>query len=291
MCDDAKRASSDDGSESVEPSKRQRTEDTAAPAPEATAAAPAPAPAAAAAASSAPAAANSDELIKAAPKLIAAMRTSAAKCLKVAEKVASLLEEGRVIRLSNAGAVFDILSAGVEDPIRWRRPEVRPAFRRLYSAAATRLSYFPVQQQQSIRVWQLGVVTLIDLMATNPDVFAKAVLELRKYLLQIPCANPADEPRSSAQPGYSHLQVGAREYLPERTRPAWCLAIADCLAVVVAKFEGPRAWARADVNGLVKLAALRRQNFRKPQQEQLDGWERERRADAMTAVLDKADCL
>ena len=40
-------------------------------------------------------ASSSDELIAAAPKLIAAIRV-AGKCVKVAEKVASLLEEGRV---------------------------------------------------------------------------------------------------------------------------------------------------------------------------------------------------
>ena len=91
-------------------------------------------------------ASNSDELIAAAPKLIAAIRV-AGKCVKVAEKVASLLEEGRV-KPSNAGAVFEILTAAVEDPTRWRKPAMRAAFRRLFCAADARLVLFAMPQQQ-----------------------------------------------------------------------------------------------------------------------------------------------
>ena len=89
---------------------------------------------------------SSDELIAAAPKLIAAIRV-AGKCVKVAEKVASLLEEGRV-KPSNAGAVFEILTAAVEDPTRWRKPAMRAAFRRLFCAADARLVLFAMPQQQ-----------------------------------------------------------------------------------------------------------------------------------------------
>lgn len=91
-------------------------------------------------------ASSSDELIAAAPKLIAAIRV-AGKCVKVAEKVASLLEEGRV-KPSNAGAVFEILTAAVEDPTRWRKPVMRAAFRRLFCAADARLVLFAMPQQQ-----------------------------------------------------------------------------------------------------------------------------------------------
>ena len=91
-------------------------------------------------------ASSSDELIAAAPKLIAAIRV-AGKCVKVAEKVASLLEEGRV-KPSNAGAVFEILTAAVEDPTRWRKPAMRAAFRRLFCAADARLVLFAMPQQQ-----------------------------------------------------------------------------------------------------------------------------------------------
>lgn len=71
----------------------------------------------------------------------------AGKCVKVAEKVASLLEEGRV-KPSNAGAVFEILTAAVEDPTRWRKPAMRAAFRRLFCAADARLVLFAMPQQQ-----------------------------------------------------------------------------------------------------------------------------------------------
>ena len=93
-------------------------------------------------------ASSSDELIAAAPKLIAAIRV-AGKCVKVAEKVASLLEEGRV-KPSNAGAVFEILTAAVEDPTRWRKPAMRAAFRRLFCAADARLVLFAMPQQQVV---------------------------------------------------------------------------------------------------------------------------------------------
>ena len=38
------------------------------------------------------------------------------------------------------------------------------AFRRLFSAAAARAQLFPVHQQQSLKIWQLRIVTLIDLL-------------------------------------------------------------------------------------------------------------------------------
>ena len=93
-------------------------------------------------------ASSCDAIIAAAPKLIAAIRSSG-KCVKVAEKVASLLEEGRV-KPSNAGAVFEILTAAVEDPTRWRKPAMRPAFRRLFCAADARLVLFAMPQQQAM---------------------------------------------------------------------------------------------------------------------------------------------
>ena len=57
------------------------------------------------------------------------------------------LEEGRV-KPSNAGAVFEILTAAVEDPTRWRKPAMRAAFRRLFCAADARLVLFAMPQQQ-----------------------------------------------------------------------------------------------------------------------------------------------
>ena len=201
-----------------------------------------------------------DELVAAAPKLASAIR-SPAKCVKVAEKVASLLEEGRV-KISNAQAVFDVLSAAIEeDPMRWRKPAMRAAFRRLFGAADARLSLFQLHQQQSIKVWRLRVVTEVDLLSNHPEQFANAVLEVTMKLRRLPCDNPANEPRSSAQPGYKHLLTSRQDYLPERTRPTWCIAILEFLEVLVARFEGPQLWARPEVNTLVKLAAERRQNF------------------------------
>ena len=108
----------------------------------------APAPAESAAESSTAPLPSCDEIIAAAPKLIAAIR-SAAKSVKVAERVASLLEEGRV-KPSNAGAVFEILAAAVEDPTRWRKPSMRSAFRRLFCAADARLVLFAMPQQQAV---------------------------------------------------------------------------------------------------------------------------------------------
>merc|ERR1719469_1790744 len=197
----------------------------------------APAPAESAAESSTAPLPSCDEIIAAAPKLIAAIR-SAAKSVKVAERVASLLEEGRV-KPSNAGAVFEILAAAVEDPTRWRKPSMRSAFRK---------------------------VTVL--------------------LRRLPCSDPANEPRSSAQPGYPHLLTGARQdYLPERTRPTWCRALLECLEVAVSRFDGPQVWARPEVNTLVKLAAQRRQNFTRPQQEVLDNWDSQRKAHPATKQL------
>ena len=81
---------------------------------------------------------SSDELIAAAPRLAAAMR-SAVKCVKVADKVSSMLEGG-LVKLSNASAVFDVLSVAAEEPARWRTPSMRASFRRLFSAADGRLA-------------------------------------------------------------------------------------------------------------------------------------------------------
>lgn len=231
-----------------------------------------------------------DELTAAAPKLAAAIR-STAKCVKVAEKVASLLEDGQV-KISNAGAVFEVFEAAVEDPMRWRKPAMRAAYRRLFSAADARLSLFPLQQQQSIKIWRLRVVTLIDLLSSHPEQFANAFTEMTMKMRRLQCDNPANEPRSSAQPGFSHLLTGAgRDYLPERTRPAWCNAIFECLDAVVTRFEGPQLWARAEVNTLVKLAAERRRNFARAQQEVLDKWEGDRKAHPATRQLEYAKFL
>ena len=179
-------------------------------------------------AAAAPAAAASDELIAAAPKLAAAIR-SAAKCAKVAEKVASLFEENHV-KPFNAGAVFDVLSAAMEDPTSWRQPSRRVALRRLFTAAAGKLVLFPLHQQQSIQVWKARVVMQVtprlccshllpsslppphllssspprvvmqvDLLSSETATLESAFLELTMLLRRLPCDNPADEPRSSAQ--------------------------------------------------------------------------------------------
>lgn len=227
-----------------------------------------------------------DEIVMAAPKLAEAIR-SAAKCVKVAEKVASLLEGG-MVNIGNTCAIFEVLSAATEDPMRWRKPAMHLAFCRLFGAAASRLNLFPLQQQQSIKVWQLRVVTLIDLLSNNQEHFNRGILEVTRLMQRLPCANPADEPRSSAQPGYSHLMAGARNFLPERARPAWSNGIFECLEVSVARFEGPQLWARGDVNALVKLAVERRQNFTRPQQEVLDNWEAQRKSHWATRAMDRA---
>ena len=129
------------------------------------------------------------------------------------------------------------------------------------------LSWRRVGPWQAIKVWRLRVVTEIDLLSHQPE---GSFLDVTMLLRRLPCSDPANEPRSSAQPGYSHLLTGARQdYLPERTRPAWCHALLECLEVAVSRFDGPQVWARPEVNTLVKLAAERRQNFTRPQQEVL----------------------
>ena len=127
------------------------------------------------------------------------------------------------------------------------------------------LSWLRAGPWQAIKVWRLRVVTQIDLLSHQPE---GAFLDVTMLLRRLPCSDPANEPRSSAQPGYSHLLTGARQdYLPERTRPAWCHALLECLEVAVSRFDGPMVWARPELNTLVKLAAERRQNFTRPQQE------------------------
>ena len=211
---------------------------------------------------------SSDELVAAAPRLAAAMR-SAVKCVKVADKVSSMLEGG-LVKLSNASAVFDVLSVAAEEPARWRTPSMRASFRRLFSAADGRLSLFALPQQQSIKLWRLRVVAQVDLLSSHPEHFSNAFLELKRLLHRLPCDDPANEPRSSAQPGFSHLLTGARrDYLPERTRHAWGNAIVECLGVAIGRFEGSQLWARPEVNTLVRLAAERLLSFPRAQQQVL----------------------
>ena len=99
------------------------------------------------------------------------------------------------------------------------------------------LSWLRAAPWQAIKVWRLRVVTQIDLLSHQPE---GAFLDVTMLLRRLPCSDPANEPRSSAQPGYSHLLTGARQdYLPERTRPAWCHALLECLEVAVSR------WAKA----------------------------------------------
>ena len=95
--------------------------------------------------------------------------------------MASLFDEGRAT-IANAGAMFTILSAAVEDPARWRQASMRAAYRRLFSAASARLNLFPLQQQQSIKVWHFRIVTQVDLLSSNPEQFAAANQEMTKLM-------------------------------------------------------------------------------------------------------------
>jgi len=160
---------------------------------------------------------SSDELIAAAPKLAAAIR-SATKCVKVADKVASLLEDGKMIKVSNASALFDVLAAGVEEPTRWRKAEMRSAFRRLYAAAAGRIGFFSLQQQQSIRLWQLRVVSVCDLLSNHSDAFARGVNDVKTKLQQLPCANPDHEPHADAIAAGCVARLLARAHAPRVVR-------------------------------------------------------------------------
>ena len=148
---------------------------------------------------------------------------------------------------------------------------------------------FPLQQQQSIKVWKVRVTVQIDLLSASPE---GAFLEVTMLLRRLPCDDPANEPRSTAQPGYMHLLSGPRQdYFPERTKATWCASILECLEVAVGRFAGPHLWARPEVNTLVKLAAERRRNFTRPQQQVLDAWESERKAHPATRSLEYAKYL
>ena len=69
------------------------------------------------------------------------------------------------------------------------------------------LSWLRAAPWQAIKVWRLRVVTQIDLLSHQPE---GAFLDVTMLLRRLPCSDPANEPRSSAQPGYSHLLTGAR---------------------------------------------------------------------------------
>jgi len=212
-----------------------------------------------------------DEILDAAPRLAAHIKAPA-KFLKVAEMAATLLEEGRVT-LANSSAFFKVLAAGVEGvprevAARIRKPELRAGYRRLYAVAVARGGVFPPHLQQQLRLWQLRVLTQIELFTSDTERFTAAVKDVRMRLHQLPCRDPSHEPP---------LPPGTwREYLPEGTRAQWVCGIFECLEVAMARHKQP--WATAEVNMLVKLASDRRQNFSEEQLLALLKWEAQRKA-------------
>ena len=66
------------------------------------------------------------------------------------------------------------------------------------------LSWLRVGPWQAIKVWRLRVVTQIDLLSHQPE---GAFLDVTVLLRRLPCSDPADEPRSSAQPGLAAPRI------------------------------------------------------------------------------------
>mmetsp|Transcript_41970 Transcript_41970/g.98370 ORF Transcript_41970/g.98370 Transcript_41970/m.98370 type:complete len:290 (+) Transcript_41970:70-939(+) len=205
-----------------------------------------------------------DEIIAASPRLAAHIR-SAAKCVKVAEMASALLEGGRVT-LRNSAAFYEVLAAGLSEPKRLRSREYRAAFRRLYGAAIARLELFPPNAQPMLKLWELRVLTQIDLFTADQHRFEARIRSVRTRLLQLPCLNISDEP--PPKPGSN-----GRVHLPQETRALWAEAIFECIE---AALMAQQAWAKAEANSLVKAAFDRRQNFSDAEQEMLQQWDKRR---------------
>tara|TARA_B110001452_G_scaffold253084_1_gene243442 strand:+ start:24 stop:1229 length:1206 start_codon:yes stop_codon:yes gene_type:complete len=204
-----------------------------------------------------PAAADRDEVAEGAPRLAQHIRSSA-KFVKVSAMAYGLLEARRVTE-ANAGAFFEVLAAGMEDPYRLREKEMRVAVRKLYGAAIERRHLFPEECQLQLRVWRLHLLTQIELFTDDNFQFSRACKAVREAVETLPCIYPALEP-----PG------GKEKHLSEHERPVWLCAIFDC--VEAAMLHHKHLWAKTTVDIVVRAMVDRRQNFSDEQQRTLQEW-------------------
>uniref|UniRef100_A0A7S2I5J5 Uncharacterized protein n=1 Tax=Haptolina brevifila TaxID=156173 RepID=A0A7S2I5J5_9EUKA len=168
----------------------------------------------------------------------------------------ALLSSGRVTR-ANAGAFMSVLEAAMTDPHRLRDSTYRVGYRKLYNAAITRAALFPESAQPTLRIWQLQVLTQIELYTDDTFQFNRAAKQVQESLKGLPCIYPALEPSGAV-------------HLPEAERAVWATALFDCLGAAMAHHKYP--WAKTTCDMLVKAAVDRRQNFDDEQQSELQVW-------------------
>jgi hypothetical protein len=199
---------------------------------------------------------NRDQVVDGAPRLAQHIRTSS-KFVKVAGMAYALLE-GKQVTEKNAGAFFEVLAAGMEDPHRLRDVTMRVAVRRLYSAAIAKKHFFPAECELTLRVWQLRVLTQIELFTDDSFQFTKAAKAVREAVEGLPCIYPALEPKH------------APKHLPEQERAVWRDAIFDCGEACMLHHK--YLWAKTTADMVVKAMVDRRQNFSEEQQRTLQEW-------------------
>ena len=222
----------DDLEEEAEPKeKRPRTEEAAAPDP------------------------KRDEVAEGAPRLAEHIKSNA-KFNKVAAMAYALLESGRVTS-ANAGAFFTVLEAAMDDPRRLREQPYRVAYRKLFSAAIARASLFPPSKQWRLRLWELHVITQIDLYTDDTFQFNRAAKTVRESLHGLPCIYKALEPDGAV-------------HLPEDERGAWAAVLFEC--VDAAMRHHVYGWAKPTCDTLVKTIIDRRQNFEEDEQAEMQVW-------------------
>lgn len=199
---------------------------------------------------------NRDSVLDGAPRLAQHIRTSS-KFIKVAGMAYALLE-GKQVTEKNAGAFFEVLMAGMEDPHRLRDVSMRVAVRRLYSSAIAKKHVFPPECELTLRVWQLHVLTQIELFTDDSFQFTKAAKVVREAVEGLPCIYPALEPKH------------APKHLPEHERAQWRDAIFDCAEACMLHHK--HLWAKTTADMVVKAMVDRRQNFSEAQQRTLQEW-------------------
>lgn len=170
---------------------------------------------------------NRDEVAEGAPRLAEHIKSNA-KFNKVAAMCFALLDAGRVTR-ANAAPFFAVLEAAVENPHRLREQQYRTAYRKLFSAAMGKASLFPAWAQPTLQLWEISVLTQLDLFTDDSFQFNRAAKRIRDELTRLPCIYKALEPEGAEK---HHLPEGA-----ERTR--WADAFFDCVGSAMLQFKYP----------------------------------------------------
>ena len=198
---------------------------------------------------------NRDEVADGAPRLAQHIQ-SASKFNKVAAMAYALLESNRVTR-SNAGAFFAVLEGAMANPLQLRDKTYRVAYRKLFQAAIHRSHLFPDDCQPMLKLWEVQVLSQVDLHTDDTFQFNRAAKTVREALHGLPCVYKALEPD-----GVTHL--------PEGDRQMWAMALFDC--VQAAMHHHKYGWAKTTCDLLVKTIVERRQNFPEEMQEEMQVW-------------------